>query len=58
MDIFAGINGYGQGEPWFIGGLDPLPEEEWQRMRGFLALSDGEVRAMLTTCLLYTSRCV
>ena len=49
MDIFAGINGYGQGEPWLIGGLDPLPEEEWQRMRGFLALSDGEVRAMLTT---------
>ena len=49
MDLFAGINGYGQGEPWTIGGLDPLPEEEWQRMRGFLALSDAEVRAMLTT---------
>ncbi len=36
MDPFAGINGYGQGEPWTIDGLDPLPEEEWQRMRDFL----------------------
>ncbi len=49
MDIFAGLNGYGRTEPWMIDGLDPLPEEEWQRMRGFLALSDGEVSAMLTT---------
>lgn len=49
MDIFAGLNGYGRPEPWQIDGLDPLPEEEWQRMRGFLALSDAEVGAMLTT---------
>ncbi len=49
MNVFAGLDGYGQSEPWTIDGLEPPPEEEWQRMRGFLALSDGEVQAMLTT---------
>ena len=32
MDIFAGLNGYGRAAPWLIGGLDPLPEDEWQRI--------------------------
>lgn len=49
MDLFAGFNGAGKPQPWQIGGLDPLPEEEWQRMRGFVALNDAEVNAMLTT---------
>ncbi len=49
MDPFAGVNGAGRPQPWQLRGLDPLPEEEWQRMRGFVALSDAEVQAMLTT---------
>lgn len=49
MDPFAGVNGAGKPQPWQLSGLDPLPEEEWQRMRGFVALSDAEMQAMLTT---------
>lgn len=49
MDVFAGFNGAGTPAPWQIGGLDPLPEEEWQRMRAFVALNGEEVEAMLTT---------
>ncbi len=49
MDLFAGFNGDGKPQPWQIAGLDPLPEDEWQRMRGFVALNDAEVNAMLTT---------
>ncbi|MFO7633935.1 MAG: protoglobin domain-containing protein [Caldilinea sp.] len=48
-DPFATLNGFGRQEPWQIGGLDPLPEEEWTRMREFLSLSDTEVSAMLST---------
>lgn len=46
---FAVLNGIGKPEQWQISGLDPLPEEEWARMREFLALSDAEVNAMLST---------
>jgi molybdopterin converting factor small subunit len=49
MDPFAGVNGAGKPQPWQLSGLDPMPEEEWQRMRGFVALSDAELQAMLTT---------
>jgi molybdopterin converting factor small subunit len=49
MDPFAGVNGAGKPQPWQISGLDPLPEEEWQRIRGFVALNDAEINAMLTT---------
>lgn len=49
MDPFAGLNGAGKPTIWSINGLDPLPGEEWRRMRGFLSLSDDEVNAMLTT---------
>ena len=49
MNPFEGLNGAGKPPSWEIGGLDPLPEEEWQRMQAFLALSDAEVGAMLTT---------
>ncbi len=49
LDPFAGLNGFGKAEQWQIGGLDPLPEEEWARLREFLALSDAEVNAMLST---------
>ena len=34
---------------WMLSGLDPTPEEEWQRMRAFLNLSDFEMGAMLHT---------
>jgi hypothetical protein len=47
LDPFAGLNGSGKTEQWQISGLDPLPEEEWARMREFLALSDAE---MATQC--------
>lgn len=49
MDPFAQFNDQRQPLAWQINGLDPLPEEEWQRMRSFLGLSDAEVNAMLTT---------
>lgn len=48
-DPFADLNGYGRPERWTIDRLEPLPEEEWTRMREFLALSDAEMEAMLTT---------
>lgn len=48
-DPFAAFNGYGAPEAWSIGGLDALPEEEWARMRDFVALSDAEIDAMLST---------
>lgn len=49
MDPFAQFNGQHQPLAWQINGLDPLPEEEWLRMRSFLGLNDVEVNAMLTT---------
>ncbi len=49
MNPFANFNGQDKPMVWTIDGLDPLPEEEWQRMRAFLGLNDDEVRAMLAT---------
>lgn len=49
LDPFAELNGIGKTEQWQISGLDPLPEDEWARMREFLALSDAEMNAMLST---------
>jgi molybdopterin converting factor small subunit len=49
LDPFARLNGFGKPEQWHINGLNPLPEEEWARMREFLALSDAEMTAMLST---------
>lgn len=49
MDPFRKIDGYQQGHRWRLGGLDPLPEEEWQRMLTFLNLSQDERSAMLAT---------
>ena len=34
---------------WSLGRLDPTPEEEWQRMLAFVALTDAERDAMLGT---------
>lgn len=48
-DVFASFNGYGKPPRWQLIGLDPLPEEEWQRMRTFLGLSHAEIDAMLAT---------
>lgn len=52
MDPFLALNGALNGvkpREWGIGKLDPLPEEEWQRMREFLGLSPAEIEAMLAT---------
>ncbi|MGL4649786.1 MAG: protoglobin domain-containing protein [Caldilineaceae bacterium] len=49
LDPFAAWAGARPAERWALGGLDPLPEEEWQRMREFLDLSDDEIAAMLAT---------
>jgi len=49
VDPFRKIDGYQQGHRWRLGGLDPLPEEEWQRMLTFLNLSQDERSAMLAT---------
>lgn len=39
----------GQQQHWRLAGLDPLPEEEWQRILIFLKLSQTERDAMLAT---------
>src|SRR6476619_4001726 len=49
MNPFASLNGTAKPVIWTIAGLDPVPEEEWERMRAFLSLEDTEVRAMLAT---------
>jgi molybdopterin converting factor small subunit len=49
FDPFAALNGARKAERWSLTHLDPPPEEEWQRMRGFLALSDEEHGAMYAT---------
>lgn len=35
--------------PWSLDGLDPTPEEEWQRVLAFTAITDDERHAMLNT---------
>jgi molybdopterin converting factor small subunit len=51
MNPFASLNLNGSARPviWTIAGLDPAPEEEWTRLRGFLSISDAEMGAMLAT---------
>lgn len=49
FDPFAGMAGPRPAARWRLSDLDPLPEEEWQRMRAFLGLTDGEMQAMLST---------
>lgn len=49
MDPFRNIDGQQQGCSWQITGLDPLPEEEWQRILTFLNLTQVERSAMLAT---------
>lgn len=49
MNLFGKLNGYGKPQSWTIRDLDPLPEEEWQRMRTFLGLSADETAAMVET---------
>ncbi len=48
-DPFAFLNGGARPARWNIAGLEPLPEEEWQRLRNFLALGPGDTAAMLAT---------
>lgn len=49
MDPFRNIDCRQQPYRWHVTGLDPLPEEEWQRMFAFLQLTPAERSAMLAT---------
>jgi len=50
MDPFADFNGAnGKSTGWELTGLDPSPEEEWQRLREFLNLDRADIEAMLET---------
>lgn len=49
MDPFRKLDSQQQRRSWQITGLDPLPEEEWQRMLTFLNLTRAERNAMLDT---------
>lgn len=49
FDPFAGHGGPRPALRWRLSDLDPLPEEEWLRMRDFLGLSSEDVTAMLAT---------
>ena len=49
MDPFASFKEAGQRTGWQLKGLEPLPEEEWRRMLGFLNLTPAERSAMLAT---------
>ena len=42
-------NGQHQRIDWTLDNLQPLPEEEWDRLREFLALGQADIAAMLTT---------
>lgn len=46
---FAALNGQAAAPRWALAGLDPIPEEEWKRLRAFLGLSAAEIEAMLAT---------
>ena len=39
----------GRSQVWELTGLNPAPEEEWQRMREFLGLGQADLEAMLQT---------
>ena len=52
MDPFVKINGHPKIQEvnqWQIEGLEPTPEEEWQRLRDFLSLGEADIQAMLET---------
>lgn len=49
MDPFAVFNGDRQPVRWRLEKLAPGPEEEWQRLRAFLAIDEEETQAMLAT---------
>ncbi len=50
MDLTAKIDGSnGKLRDWELTGLDPNPEEEWQRMQEFLGLGPADIEAMLET---------
>lgn len=48
-DPFAALSRQAVAPRWGLARLDPLPEEEWERMRAFLGLGAAETEAMLTT---------
>jgi len=39
----------GRSQTWELSGLNPAPEEEWQRMQEFLGLGQADIEAMLQT---------
>jgi molybdopterin converting factor small subunit len=41
--------GNGNAQPWELHGLKPTPEEEWERLRGFLGFGSADIQAMLET---------
>lgn len=50
MDPLLKLNGQnGKPTAWKLAGLAPTPEEEWQRLREFLALGKADIEAMLET---------
>lgn len=49
VEPFAQFNGHAKSQNWELAGLQPAPEEEWQRLREFLSLGSDDIRAMLET---------
>ncbi len=49
VEPFAQLNGQSKSQSWELAGLQPAPEEEWQRLREFLSLGPDDIRAMLET---------
>jgi molybdopterin converting factor small subunit len=50
MDPFIKLKSQnGRPTDWELSGLNPTPEEEWQRMREFLGLGRADIEAMLET---------
>jgi molybdopterin converting factor small subunit len=49
MNPFVKFDGAAQKTSWSIQGLDPTPEEEWQRILAFLNIQAQERKAMLAT---------
>lgn len=50
MDPFAKLNGHNKAtERWELADLTPSPEEDWQRLKEFLGLSQADIAAMVET---------
>ncbi len=50
MDPLEKFNGSGgESTDWEIAGLNPTPEEEWQRLREFLDIGQADIETMLET---------